>query len=126
GHPGAIGLRRALRDRERGTRSGHVEIEEVAVQGLQRVDRGLGTIVDEIHAVVIPRIARPAANSATSAKVMDAVRRSRLRTNVAASGNARARAKPYSTCSDWEGGRDSRSRSPNMQIGRASCRERGG
>src|SRR5438309_502153 len=57
------------------------------------------------HAVMMPRIARPAAKSAANPSATDCPRAARSRTTEAASGSARASANPYRTCSASAGGR---------------------
>src|SRR5438309_11858778 len=117
--PRAESLGRALRDRERGPRSGDVEVEGVAAQRLERRHRGVRALVDERrdvigHEVMMPRIARPAVKSAAKPSATDWPRGARSRTSDAASGIARTTANPYRMWRSSRGGpENTRTSRPN-------------
>ena len=95
--PGAVPVRGPRGDGERRARARNVAIEEVPPQRLQRLTGNVGLRLELwllVHPVVIPRMARPAVNSAANPSASDWPRGWRPCMNVAASGIARTRAKP--------------------------------
>ena len=75
--PPAEPFGRALRHRERRPRAGHVEVKEVIAQRLERAWRRIrpfvdaGRLVGVGHAVMMPRIARPAVKRAANPSATD-------------------------------------------------------
>src|SRR5438309_3949254 len=98
-----------LRNGKRRARPRDVEVQSAATK---RLKRGWGCVRPLLearcnvgHAVIMPRIARPAAKSAANPSATDWPRAARSRTTEAASGSARASANPYRTWSASAGGR---------------------
>src|SRR2546430_5550548 len=107
--PRAEPLRGALCNGKRRPGRRDVEVQSVAAK---RVERGWGCVRPVVearcnvgHAVMMPRIARPAAKRAANPSATDCPRAARSRTTEAASGSARTSANPYRTCSASAGGR---------------------